>query len=54
MTDPNAPQLQAAGFAPTDAKEAAIMVSLAPGSYTAVMSGKNATTGVGLVEVFMP
>ena len=31
--------------------ESAIRIALQPGNYTAVLSGKNNTTGVGLVEV---
>jgi len=30
----------------------AIRIGLQPGNYTAVLSGKNNTTGVGLVEVY--
>ncbi len=37
---------------PADDREAAIVVSLDPGSYTAVVSGKNGETGIGLVEVY--
>ena len=37
---------------PTDDREAALVVSLAAGSYTAVVTGKNGTTGVALVEVY--
>jgi sugar lactone lactonase YvrE len=33
-------------------KDAAIVVSLPPGNYTAVVSGVNNTTGAGLVEVY--
>ncbi|MBI4626541.1 MAG: PQQ-binding-like beta-propeller repeat protein [Verrucomicrobia bacterium] len=33
-------------------RDAALVVTLAPGSYTAQVSGVNSTTGVGLVEVF--
>jgi hypothetical protein len=40
------------GLAPSDLKEAAIVTSLQPGNYTAIVSGVNNTTGVGLVEVF--
>ncbi len=40
------------GFAPSDTREAAIMASLTPGSYTAVVRGKNNTTGVALVEAY--
>jgi hypothetical protein len=41
-----------AGFAPQDNLESAILTTLAPGSYTAIVSGKNGTSGVGLVEVY--
>jgi hypothetical protein len=37
---------------PTDDLESAIVQSLAPGTYTAVMHGKDNTTGVGLVEAY--
>jgi len=37
---------------PTDDREAALVVSLAAGSYTAVVTGKNGTTGVALVEAY--
>jgi hypothetical protein len=44
--------IKATGIAPTNAKESAILATLAPGSYTAIVRGKNNTTGVGLVEVY--
>ncbi len=37
---------------PPGSKDAAILVTLPPGSYSAVMSGAGGTTGVGLVEVY--
>ena len=37
---------------PGDPRESAILITLQPGNYTAIMAGKNATTGIGLVEVF--
>ncbi len=37
---------------PNDPRESAIVASLAPGNYTAVVRGKNSGTGVGLVEVY--
>jgi hypothetical protein len=41
------------GVAPANDAEAAILRdSLAPGNYTAIVSGVNSTTGVALVEVF--
>jgi phospholipase/lecithinase/hemolysin len=39
-------------LAPTDERESAMTASLAPGNYTAVVRGKNNTTGVALVEVY--
>ena len=38
--------------APTDPRESAIIATLQPGRYTAIVRGVNATTGVGLVEVY--
>ncbi|PYK70226.1 MAG: hypothetical protein DME42_12980 [Verrucomicrobia bacterium] len=45
-------QIQATGLAPPNDLESAILQVLPPGNYTAVLSGKNGTTGVGLVEVY--
>jgi hypothetical protein len=50
--DANAAQLQAQGFAPTDAREAGLMLTLPPGAYTAIVSGVGNTTGVSVVGVF--
>jgi hypothetical protein len=45
--------LTAAGMAPSNAKEAAVIKFLVPGAYTAIVQGRNGTpTGVGLVEVY--
>ena len=44
--------IQALGLAPTNDRESAVHISLAPGNYTAVVGGKNGTTGVGVVEVY--
>ena len=44
--------IQLTGLAPTNDAESAIIKSLAPGSYTAVMRGKDNSTVVALVEVF--
>ena len=40
------------GIPPRDDLESAIVASLQPGNYTAVVSGVNAATGIGLVEVY--
>ncbi len=45
-------QIQSTGKAPPNDLESAILQVLQPGNYTAVLSGKNGTTGVGLVEVY--
>ena len=37
---------------PTNDLESAIVATLEPGSYTAIVRGKNDTTGIGLVEVY--
>ena len=42
----------ASTVAPTDDRESAIVKTLAPGNYTAIVRGKNDTTGVALVEVY--
>jgi len=42
----------ASGIAPTNDLESAIDATLSPGIYTAIVTGKNNSTGVGLVEVY--
>jgi hypothetical protein len=44
-------EIQATDLAPTNDKESAIVRTLAPGNYTAIVRGKNNTIGVALVEV---
>jgi hypothetical protein len=48
----NAADIQSSGFAPSDPNESAILVTLNPGAYTAIVSGVAGTTGVAIVEVF--
>ena len=45
-------QIQSTGLAPANDLESGIMQILQPGNYTAILSGKNGTTGVGLVELY--
>ena len=45
-------EIAGTGVAPSDDREAAIVRTLAPGSYSAVLRGVNDTTGVGLVEAY--
>ena len=44
--------IQNSGHAPTNPFESAIIADLPPGNYTAIVSGVNNMTGVGLVEVY--
>jgi hypothetical protein len=44
--------IEATTIPPTNDLESAVVATLAPGNYTAVVRGKNNTTGVGLVEVY--
>jgi len=53
MDDPTQKALIiASGIPPTNDLESAIVATLAPGPYTAIVSGKNGTSGVALVEVY--
>lgn len=45
-------EIQGTGLAPSDPAECAIIATLSPGSYTAIVQGVNAGTGVGVVEVY--
>lgn len=44
--------LAASGFAPADASEAALLITLPPGAYTAIVSGAGGTTGNAIWELF--
>jgi hypothetical protein len=45
-------EIESIGLAPNDNREAVIVTTLTPGSYTALLTGKGGTTGVGLVEIY--
>jgi hypothetical protein len=47
----NSAALRATNYQPTDPKESAIMITLNPGAYTAILSGDGVSTGVGLIAV---
>lgn len=44
--------LEANKFAPSHPLESALVVTLPPGNYTAAVTGRNGSAGVGLVEVY--
>jgi len=48
----NRSQIFATGLAPTDSREAAIVATLQPGNYTAVIQGKNGAPGIALFELY--
>jgi hypothetical protein len=50
--DPNASQLSAAGFAPSNPLEAGLYVTLPPGAYTAIVEGVGGGTGVAVIGVY--
>jgi hypothetical protein len=45
-------EINQTGLAPTDIRESALVTSLPDGNYTALVRGKNNSTGVALVEVY--
>ena len=49
---PNRLAMEWTGYAPKQINEAAILISLAPGAYTAIVSGSGGTTGVAVVAVY--
>lgn len=48
----DAQEIADAGLTPTSVNECAIVVTLEPGNYTAIVRGVNGTTGIALVEVY--
>jgi sugar lactone lactonase YvrE len=44
--------IKATGIPPTDDRESAIIATLEPGAYTAIVHGKGTATGVALVEAY--
>jgi hypothetical protein len=53
QTHPRSAEITATTFAPGNARESAVLATLAPGAYTAVVQGGGtATTGIAIVEVY--
>jgi hypothetical protein len=52
QSSPDAAAISQTTLAPTNPKESAILRTLAPGSYTAIMRGASGGTGIGLVEIY--
>jgi hypothetical protein len=47
-----AAEIEAAGLAPANSLESALIGPLSPGLYTALLAGRNSGTGIGVVEVY--
>jgi FG-GAP-like repeat/Bacterial Ig domain/FG-GAP repeat len=45
--------IAATTIAPSDDRESAVLATLAPGPYTAIVRGRNNSTGIALVEVYL-
>lgn len=45
-------EIQATGLVPSDVHEAGVIIQLPLGAYTAIVRGKQGTSGIGLVEVY--
>ena len=52
ITSSQVSAIQNSGHAPTQASESAIIATLQPGNYTAIVRGVNNITGIALVEVY--
>jgi N-acetylneuraminic acid mutarotase len=52
ITSDQVADIRNSGHAPTDARESAIIATLQPGNYTAIVRGVDNMTGVALVEVY--
>ena len=50
--DCQAAEIQATSLQPSDDNESAVVATLRPGNYTAIIRGKNNSTGIGLMEVY--
>ncbi|MCA1660030.1 MAG: M12 family metallo-peptidase, partial [Verrucomicrobiaceae bacterium] len=49
---PERAEIEATGIAPPDDRESAIVRTLTPGTYTAILRGKDNTTGLALLEIY--
>jgi hypothetical protein len=52
QSDPNHFVVESNGLTPADLLESATAQTLAPGAYTVIVTGKDATPGIGLVELY--
>jgi cytochrome c peroxidase len=45
-------EIEGTSFQPTDDREPVIVASLPPAAYTAILTGNNQTSGIGLIEIY--
>ncbi|MEN3369734.1 MAG: hypothetical protein V7609_1877 [Verrucomicrobiota bacterium] len=50
--DDQRPLIEGTNFQPKDDRESVIVITLNAGAYTALLTGKDATEGIGLVEIY--
>ena len=50
--NPDQAAIESTGLAPSHPFESAILKTLSPGNYTAIVAGKNADAGIALVEIY--
>ena len=53
ITTDQSQEIQNSGFAPANSAESAMIVTLQPGAYTAIVRDANGASGIGIVEVFI-
>ncbi|HSH39646.1 MAG TPA: hypothetical protein VK993_12770 [Chthoniobacterales bacterium] len=51
-TSAQAQEIRESGLAPREDREAAVIATLEPGIYTAILRGANQTEGIGVVEIY--
>jgi hypothetical protein len=49
---PQRSQIEGTIFQPADDRESVIVATLQPGAYTAILTGSDQTTGIGLLEIY--
>src|SRR6266496_108374 len=52
QSDPGQVEITANGLAPANPSESALLQTLAPGAYTVIVTGKDSTPGISLVELY--
>ncbi|MEY2584273.1 MAG: hypothetical protein QOD80_299 [Verrucomicrobiota bacterium] len=53
ITADQSQEIQNSGFAPANSAESAMIVTVQPGAYTAIVRDANGASGIGIVEVFI-